>query len=191
MKFKLKAEKYPKVLKNNNGKYCVLYAEGTKGKEFDTKEEAEKYKKSIKSSKKVVSKLEAKKWYKINGYPLSLKFTGDTTRSGNLIFVKADGTQVVLDPSVENIAEEFDYEKYNKVASKKVKSGESYGWVVNPEDAWDKLQLWIDTVGAEAALDDIAKAMGTEELSSCLAFIFRNNDFKEGCSDFESEDDGE
>ena len=114
----VKSEKYPKVLKNDNGKYCVLYAEGTKGKEFDTKEEAEKYCKSV-------------------------------------------------------------------------KSGESYGWVVNPEDALDKLQLWIDTVGAEAALDDIAKAMGTEELSSCLAFIFRNNDFKEGCSDFESEDDGE
>lgn len=77
----------------------------------------------------------------------------------------------------------------NKKSSKNIKSGESYGWVVNPDDAWDKLQLWIDTVGAEAALDDIAKAMGTEELSSCLAFIFRNNDFKEGCSDFESEDE--
>lgn len=80
-------------------------------------------------------------------------------------------------------------EEWNRGASLKKKSGESYGWVVNPEDAWDKLQLWIDTVGAEAALDDIAKAMGTEELSSCLAFIFRNNDFKEGCSDFESEDE--
>ena len=122
MKFRLKAEKYPKVLKNNNGKYVVLYAEGTKGKEFDTKKEAEEYKKSIQSSIKI-------------------------------------------------------------------KSGESYGWVVNPEDAWDKLQLWVDTVGAEAALDDITKAMGTEELSSCLAFIFRNNDFKEGCSDYEEDEE--
>ena len=80
--------------------------------------------------------------------------------------------------------------KVSKIVSKKsIKSGESYGWVVNPEDAQEKLQLWIDTVGAEAALDDIAKAMGTDELSSCLAFIFRNNDFREGCSDYEPEDE--
>lgn len=84
-------------------------------------------------------------------------------------------------------------EEYNKSlgASKKVKSGESYGWYVDAGEAWDKLQLWIDTVGAEAALDDLAKAMGTDELSECLAFIFRNNDFKEGCSDYEPEEEDE
>lgn len=82
-------------------------------------------------------------------------------------------------------------EEWNRGASLKKKSGESYGWVVNPEDAWDKLELWKETVGAEAALDDLAKAMGTDELSSCLAFIFRNNDFKEGCSDCEPEEEEE
>lgn len=93
----------------------------------------------------------------------------------------------------EDALEELDYlraeHKFDKKSSKKIKSGESYGWYVDSSDAWDKLQLWIDTVGAEAALDDIAHAMGTDELSECLAFIFRNNDFKEGCSDYEEEVD--
>lgn len=82
-------------------------------------------------------------------------------------------------------------EEWNRGASLKKKSGESYGWVVNSEDAFDKLQLWIDTVGAEAALDDLARAMGPDELSDNLAFIFRNNDFKEGCSDYEPEEEGD
>lgn len=65
----------------------------------------------------------------------------------------------------------------------KKEAGESYGWVVNSEDAWDKLMLWEETVGAEQALRDLAKSMGDEELSDNLAYIFRMNDFKEGCSD--------
>lgn len=91
----------------------------------------------------------------------------------------------------EDALEELDYlraeHKFDK-KSKKVKSGESYGWVVNPEDAFDKLSLWVEAVGAEAALDDLARAMGPDELSDNLAFIFRNNDFKEGCSDYEEEE---
>ena len=140
------------------------------------------------ASKKVTSKLESGKWYKINGNPLSLQFTGETTRSGNLIFVKADGTQVVLDPSVEKFAEEFDYEKHNKIASKKVKSGESYGWYVAPWEAQEKLDLWVETVGVEQAFDDLRGTIDQDELSECLAYIFRNNDFKEGCSEEEEDE---
>lgn len=70
-----------------------------------------------------------------------------------------------------------------KQSEVKKEAGESYGWVVNSEDAWDKLMLWEETVGAEQALRDLAKSMGDEELSDNLAYIFRMNDFKEGCSD--------
>ena len=73
------------------------------------------------------------------------------------------------------------------VEEKPVKAGESYGWYVDPNEAWDKLQLWVDAVGAEQALNDIAGAMGTDELSECLAFIFRNNDFREGLSEEDEE----
>lgn len=119
-KFDKKSYKYPRIEKEGDT-YHVLYAEGTKSKQFDNKKDAEEFKKSISS-------------------------------------------------------------KLNK------KAGESYGWYVDSSEAWDKLQLWIDTVGAEAALDDIAHAMGADELSECLAFIFRNNDFREGCSDYEEEE---
>lgn len=44
----VKSEKYPKIVKEGNI-YHVLYAEGTKSKQFKSKEEAEKYCKSIKS----------------------------------------------------------------------------------------------------------------------------------------------
>ena len=77
------------------------------------------------------------------------------------------------------------------VEEKPVKAGESYGWYVDPNEAWDKLQLWVDAVGAEQALDDIAKAMGADELSECLAFIFRNNDFREGLSEDDSEEEND
>lgn len=71
------------------------------------------------------------------------------------------------------------------------KAGESYGWVVNEEDAQDKLDLWIEAVGAEQALDDLRYAMGNYELASNLAYIFRMNDFREGCSDYEEEEETE
>ena len=106
-------------------------------------------------------------------------------------YCDADGNPYHFDTR-EDALEEVEYlkaeHKFDK-KSKKVKSGESYGWVVNPEDAFDKLSLWVETVGAEAALDDLARAMGPDELSDNLAFIFRNNDFKEGCSDYEEDED--
>lgn len=67
------------------------------------------------------------------------------------------------------------------------KAGESYGWVVNEEDAQDKLDLWIQAVGTEKALDDLRYAMGNFELANNLAYIFRVNDFREGCSDYEED----
>lgn len=110
-------------------------------------------------------------------------FISSDREAGAFMFACADlGILDKMDQIIES--------NYNKPkASLNKKAGESYGWVVKPEDAWDKLQLWIDAVGAEQALDDITKAMGTDELSSCLAFIFRNNDFREGLSDNEDEDD--
>ena len=70
-------------------------------------------------------------------------------------------------------------------------AGESYGWYVDPREAQEKLDLWIEAVGAEKALDDLRYALDTDELSECLAFIFRNNDFKQGCSDTDEDSDVE
>ena len=95
----------------------------------------------------------------------------------------------------EDALEELDYlraeHKFDKKSSKKIKSGESYGWIVNPEDAWDKLWLFVDAVGEKEALEALARAMGNSDLSDNLAYIFRMYDFKEGCSDYEPEEDDE
>lgn len=179
----VKSEKYPKILKNDNGKYYVLYAEGTKGKEFDTKEEAEKYCKSIKSGIVPTKDITLD-----NGKKYTVRYNPSNK---SILAIFENGKEIGVDAGtrLQLLRKLFHKGEPTIIEEKPVKAGESYGWVVNPEDAWDKLQLWIDTVGAEAALDDIAKAMGTEELSSCLAFIFRNNDFREGRSDYEPEEE--
>lgn len=79
----------------------------------------------------------------------------------------------------------------SKATKVEKKAGESYGWVVNEEDAQDKLDLWIEAVGAKQALDDLRYAMGNYELANNLAYIFRMNDFREGCSDYEEEEETE
>lgn len=102
------------------------------------------------------------------------------------------GFEPFIFPTQEDAQKHADKLNSQKEASAKPEvkkeAGESYGWVVNSEDAWDKLMLWEETVGAEQALRDVAKAMGDEELSECLAYIFRMNDFKEGCSDTDDSD---
>lgn len=102
------------------------------------------------------------------------------------------GFEPFLFPTQEDAQKHADKLNSQKEASAKPEvkkeAGESYGWVVNSEDAWNKLMLWEETVGAEQALRDVAKAMGDEELSECLAYIFRMNDFKEGCSDTDDSD---
>lgn len=65
---------------------------------------------------------------------------------------------------------------------KLIKAKDNYGWEISSSEAQDKLQLWIDVVGAEQAVWDLARAMGNDELASNLAYIFRMNDFREGMS---------
>lgn len=44
---------------------------------------------------------------------------------------------------------------------------------------WEAYEEYKKLVGAEQALQSIIKAMGTDELVSSLAYIFRMNDFEE------------
>lgn len=77
----------------------------------------------------------------------------------------------------------------SKAGKVEKKAGESYGWVVNSDDAWDKLWLFVDYYGEKETLDALARAMGNDELSENLAYIFRMYDFREGCSDYEEEEE--
>ena len=77
-----------------------------------------------------------------------------------------------------------------KIAMRR-KAGESYGWVVDSADAYDALDKFVDAYGTEEALDAITRAMSNDDLSDTLAYIFREYDFKEGCSDYEEDEEYE
>lgn len=101
------------------------------------------------------------------------------------------GFEPFLFPTQEDAQKHADKLNSQKEASAKPEvkkeAGESYDWYVAPWEAHEKLDLWIETVGMEKAFDDLRGAINTDELSECLAFIFRNNDFPEGCSDYKED----
>lgn len=61
-----------------------------------------------------------------------------------------------------------------------VKAAESYGWVVEDWEAQEAYGFAIDSGwwDEESLNADIVKAISSEELAACLAFIFRVNDFQ-------------
>lgn len=64
---------------------------------------------------------------------------------------------------------------------KSVKAAESYGWVVEENEAWDAYDFAIESGWwDEAQLDsDIVRTLSVDELASSLAYIFRMNEFRE------------
>ena len=78
--------------------------------------------------------------------------------------------------------------KFNKIPLDKIQAStqqpitaaESYGWVVEDWEAWDAYEFALDHGWDEEDLNaQILKAMSSEELAACLAYIFRMNDFRE------------
>lgn len=82
-------------------------------------------------------------------------------------------------------------ERMRPFTARRKKAGESYGWVVDSADAYDALDKFVDAYGTEEALDAITRAMSNDDLSDTLAYIFREYDFKEGCSDYEEDEEYE
>lgn len=60
-----------------------------------------------------------------------------------------------------------------------IKAAESYGWVVNEDEAWDAYEFACDYFGKENLDDQIVGCLSVDELAKCLAFLFRMNDFRE------------
>jgi len=55
---------------------------------------------------------------------------------------------------------------------------ESYGWEIQRGKENDAFEDAKEAFGAEALLDELALAMGTDQLGENLAYIFRNNDYQ-------------
>lgn len=78
-----------------------------------------------------------------------------------------------------------------------ITAAESYGWEVPDDRAQEAYDFAIESGWwDEASLnEDIVRAISSDELAACLAFIFRNNDFQpwddylNGVESEESEDE--
>ena len=60
-----------------------------------------------------------------------------------------------------------------------IRAAESYGWVVDENEAWEAYEFACDYFGKEELDDQIVSSLSVDELASSLAFIFRMNDFRE------------
>ena len=55
---------------------------------------------------------------------------------------------------------------------------EGYGWEIQRGKEFEAFEDAKEAFGAEALLDELALAMGTDQLGENLAYIFRNNDYQ-------------
>ena len=74
-----------------------------------------------------------------------------------------------------------------------INAAESYGWVVDEDEAWDAYEFAINSgLWTEEQLDsDIVRTLSVDDLASSLAYIFRMNDFREWQSRFDEDEDYE
>jgi hypothetical protein len=87
------------------------------------------------------------------------------------------------DPDMSKKAQSV-FDKYSKEMDKLEEKKESrkinednYGWSIISGKEWDAFEEYKEYVGSEHLLDELAQAMGTDELRSNLEYIFRMNDF--------------
>ena len=66
-----------------------------------------------------------------------------------------------------------------KSVNKILKEAESFGWVVDSSEAQEAYNMAVEHMGEEEINKAIVRSLGNETLAQCLAFIFRNYDFRE------------
>lgn len=83
--------------------------------------------------------------------------------------------------------EEYYTEFYNVNSSRKsIKSGVQNGWEVKSSDATKALDMWVNYVGEENALEDLAKATGDDNLEEDIEWISRQWGIAEEVEDLDS-----
>ena len=71
---------------------------------------------------------------------------------------------------------------------KSLNEAESYGWVVEDYQAQEAYEFACDYFGEDELNSQIVSCISNEELASCLAYIFRMNDFREWEESLENQD---
>ena len=62
---------------------------------------------------------------------------------------------------------------------KMINEGESYGWIVEPEEAQEAYNFALEYLGEEELNKAIVRCLTDSALSDCLTFIFRMYEFNE------------
>lgn len=65
-----------------------------------------------------------------------------------------------------------------------IKEAENGGWVVDSSEAQESYNLAVQEIGEEKVNSAIVRCLGDETLAQCLAYIFRQYDFREWQSRF-------
>lgn len=65
-----------------------------------------------------------------------------------------------------------------------IKEAENGGWVVDSSEAQEAYNLSVQEIGEEKVNSAIVRCLGDETLAQCLAYIFRQYDFREWQSRF-------
>lgn len=83
---------------------------------------------------------------------------------------------------------EKDLHRIVKESTKRViKEAENGGWVVDTTEAQEAYNLAVQKMGEETINSAIVRSLGDETLAQCLAYIFREYDFRQWQSRY---DDG-
>ena len=73
-------------------------------------------------------------------------------------------------------------ESVNKI----LKEAEDGGWVVDTTEAQEAYELAVQEMGEETINSAIVRSLGDETLARCLAYIFRQYDFRQWQSRYEN-----
>jgi histone H3/H4 len=75
---------------------------------------------------------------------------------------------------------ERDLNKIVKESVKRIiKEAEDGGWVVDSSEAQEAYDLAVQEMGEETINSAIVRCLGDETLAQCLAYIFRQYDFRQ------------
>ena len=77
------------------------------------------------------------------------------------------------------------YDDYVTNSRKVIKSANNYGWEVDSSEVPEALDLFVEYVGKETALEEIARAMGTDVLEENLDWVIRQWGFAEDVEDMD------
>lgn len=66
-----------------------------------------------------------------------------------------------------------------------LKEAEDGGWVVDSSEAQEAYNLAVKEMGEETINSAIVRCLGNETLAQCLAYIFRQYDFRQWKSKYE------